>query len=177
MVRRRSTSCARHGRGAAADGLELVAIDGDEVIGHVLGAHGDLDGRDVVGIAPLAVTPPRHGQGIGNALMTEVLRRADDSGLPLVVLLGNPGYYGRFGFEPSGPLGITYRPVGPDNPHFMVRKLAAYDPVVPRRLHLLLGARPRLTAAQTGSPHPKVRVRDFRMPGSGRTRERLTVTQ
>jgi putative acetyltransferase len=59
--------------------------------------------------------------------MTELLRRVETAGRPLVVLLGNPAYYGRFGFEPSGPLGITYRPVGEDNPAFQVRRFAGYD--------------------------------------------------
>jgi putative acetyltransferase len=59
--------------------------------------------------------------------MTELLRRAEDLGWPLVVLLGSPAYYERFGFEPSGPLGIVYLPVGAGNPHFQVRKLTGYD--------------------------------------------------
>jgi len=120
--------------GAAPDGFELVAVDdavddvSGDVLGHVLAAWGDLDGRPVLGIAPLAVAPTHHHAGIGTALMTELLRRADAERLPLVVLLGAPAYYGRFGFGPSGPLGITYRPVGPDNPHFQVRRLSTYDP-------------------------------------------------
>jgi putative acetyltransferase len=115
--------------GAVPDGFELVAVDDESgaVLGHVLGAWGDLGGRPVLGIAPLAVAPASHGTGIGTALVTELLRRAEVEALPLVVLLGDPAYYGRFGFEPSGPLGITYRPVGADNPHFQVRRLSAYD--------------------------------------------------
>lgn len=114
--------------GAQADGLELVAIEDGEVLGHALGAHGDLGGRDVVAVAPLAVTPSRQRRGIGIALMTELVRRANAAGWPLVALLGSPAYYSRFGFEPSSPLGITYPPVGAGNPDFQVRKLSAYDP-------------------------------------------------
>jgi predicted N-acetyltransferase YhbS len=118
--------------GAVPDGFDLVAvedreIEDREIVGHVLGAWGDLDGRDVLGIAPLAVAPAHQGRGVGTALMTGLLGRAESAGLPLVVLLGAPAYYGRFGFEPSGPLGITYRPVGPDNPDFQVKRLSAYD--------------------------------------------------
>jgi putative acetyltransferase len=58
--------------------------------------------------------------------MTELLDRAQSVELPLVVLLGDPAYYGRFGFEPSGPLAISYG--GPDNPHFLVRRFPPYDP-------------------------------------------------
>jgi hypothetical protein len=43
-------------------------------------------------------------------------------------VFGDPDYYRRFGFEPSGPLNVVYRPVGVDNPHFQVRRLPAYDP-------------------------------------------------
>jgi putative acetyltransferase len=115
-------------RSAAADGLELVADDDGGVVGHVLGAHGALDGRDVVGIAPLAVTPSRQREGIGTELMSELLERADAAGLPLVVLLGSTEYYPRFGFEAAASLGITYQPVGAGDPHFQVRRLSSYDP-------------------------------------------------
>lgn len=60
--------------------------------------------------------------------MTELIARAQTARLPLLVLLGSPAYYGRFGFEPSGPLAITYLVVGPDHPDFMVRRLDCYDP-------------------------------------------------
>ncbi len=113
--------------GAAVHELELVAVVGGVVVGHVMAARGDIGGREAVGIAPLAVTPTHQGTGVGSALMTELLRRAETAGLPLVVLLGDPGYYGRFGFEASGPLGINYRPVGEGNPNFQVRRLAGYD--------------------------------------------------
>ncbi|HXC75976.1 MAG TPA: N-acetyltransferase [Candidatus Acidoferrum sp.] len=113
---------------ATGDGLELVAEDGDLVVGHVLGAHGDLGGREVVGVAPLAVAPSHQGRGVGSALMNELLGRADAAGYPLVVLLGSPGYYRRFGFEPSGPLNISYPRVAVDDPHFQVRRLSAFDP-------------------------------------------------
>jgi putative acetyltransferase len=114
--------------GVVPDGLELVAVEDGTVVGHVLAARGDLAGREVVGVAPLAVTPARQGVGVGTALMTELIGRADTSELPLLVLLGSPDYYERFGFEPSGPLGLTYPPAGPDSPYFQVRKLTSYDP-------------------------------------------------
>jgi putative acetyltransferase len=108
--------------------LELVAIEGGGVVGYVLAAYADLGGQVVVGVAPVAVKPSRQGGGLGSALMTELLRRAELAGLPLMALLGSPAYYGRFGFEPSGPLGITYRPIGESNPHFQVRRFASYVP-------------------------------------------------
>jgi putative acetyltransferase len=113
--------------GAGLDDLELVAMHDEDVVGHVLGARGDLGGRVVVAVAPLCVASSDQGRGIGSALMTELLSRAETQRWPLVALLGDPDYYGRFGFEPSGPLGIHYRPVGLDNPHFQVRRLGSFD--------------------------------------------------
>ena len=60
---------------------------------------------------------------------------------PLLVLLGDPAYYGRFGFEPAGPLGLSYLPVGADNPHFQARRLAGVHRWVPGSVRLLLGVR------------------------------------
>ena len=109
-------------------GLELVADDGAAVVGHVLTALGDLAGASLPAVAPLAVAPARQGAGIGSALMHELVARADREGYPALLLLGSDTYYGRFGFEAAGPLGITYAPVGPSSPHFQIRRLAAYDP-------------------------------------------------
>jgi putative acetyltransferase len=113
---------------AAVLGLDLVAIEDDQVVGHVLGAYGGLDERRIVGVAPLTVAPHRQGKGIGSGLMNRLLRQAEEIGEPLLVLLGLPGYYSRFGFEPAGPLGIDCPSVGSDNPHFLIRKLETYSP-------------------------------------------------
>ena len=112
--------------GAAVEFLELIGVADDAVIGHVLGARGDLGGQAVVGVAPLCVAATHRGQGVGTALMEELLRRADQRHWPLAVVLGDPRYYGRFGFEPSGPLDIVYPPADEHDPHFQVRRLSAF---------------------------------------------------
>jgi putative acetyltransferase len=139
LVREAFTSADRDGQeevdivartwssGAAID---LVAVDGDRVVGHVLGAVGSLGDCAPLGLAPLAVAPERQGQGIGSALVHEFVRRADEDGSPMVLLLGSPTYYGRFGFEPAGAFGIVYEPVGAGSPHFQVRQLSRFDPSV-----------------------------------------------
>ena len=101
--------------GASVDGGDLVAVDNGAVVGHVLAALGDLAGVAVPGIAPLAVRPDHQRQGVGVALMHAVLTAIEATGAPAVLLLGNPAYYGRFGFEPAEDYGISYSPVpGPD---------------------------------------------------------------
>jgi putative acetyltransferase len=110
------------------DGFELVAQREGLVVGHVLAALGSLDRRPVLGIAPLSVAPDYQRAGIGTALVDELLQRIDAASHPVAVLLGSPSYYERFGFEPAGPLGVTYLPAGAGNPSFMIRRFASYDP-------------------------------------------------
>ena len=110
--------------------LELVAHDGQNVVGHVMAAPGDLGGREVPGVAPLSVAPERQGEGIGTALMRAVIDHAAQRSWPLLLLLGDPAYYERFGFEAAWPLHITYAPAGRHSPNFMVRRLPRYDPVL-----------------------------------------------
>ena len=43
------------------------------------------------------------------------------------LLLGSPGYYQRFGFEPAAAYGVWYSQVGPGDPHFMLRRLSAFS--------------------------------------------------
>jgi putative acetyltransferase len=113
--------------GAAGDHLDIVATLDGVIAGHVLGSWGNLGGRHVIGVAPLSVSPRYQRIGVGRALISELIRRADE--LPLVVLLGDPGYYHRFGFEAAGPLHISYPPAGPDSPYFQVRRLSSYTPL------------------------------------------------
>lgn len=111
---------------AAVRGLDLVAVTDGRVIGHVLGARGNLGGREVVAVAPLAVVPAQQRRGVGTALMTQLVATADQS-WPLTVLLGDLPYYARFGFELAWPFDIIYGPPGRTREHFLVRRLRTYD--------------------------------------------------
>jgi len=108
--------------------IELVADEGGGVIGHLQAAPGRLDSNPapVAGVAPVCVGAQHQGRGVGSALMGALIDAATDQEWPLLVLLGDPAYYERFGFEPAGPLGLSYPPVGPTNPHFQARKLPGY---------------------------------------------------
>lgn len=110
--------------------LSLVATDpgGDEVVGYVLGTRGRIGSTAAVGLAPLAVRPQHHRVGIGAALMHAVLGAADALDEPFVALLGDVGYYRRFGFRPAA----DHRIDAPDpawGEHFQVRALSACRPV------------------------------------------------
>jgi putative acetyltransferase len=120
----RGTWTARRGRSL----LELVADEGGTVVGHLQAAPGSLDGAPapVAGVAPVCVGAAHQGRGVGSALMGALVGAAEERHWPLLVLLGDPAYYGRFGFEPAAPLGLSYPPVGAANPHFQTRKLPGY---------------------------------------------------
>jgi predicted N-acetyltransferase YhbS len=88
-------------RAAGALTLSLVAVDeGGEVIGHIAFSPVTIgDGtRDWFGLGPVSVAPGRQRHGIGQALVREGLARLAAAGAAGCVLLGDPGYYGRFGF-------------------------------------------------------------------------------
>ena len=108
--------------------LSLVAATpAGEVIGHVLGTRGHVGQDPVLALGPLAVRPDRQRHGAGSALMHAILGAADALGEPLVALLGDPGYYRRFGFELSTVYQIT--PPRPEwQPYFQVRVLSGYQP-------------------------------------------------
>lgn len=114
--------------------LALVAESEGETLGHVMLTYADLDGRRVLSLAPLAVKPGRQRDGVGIALTREALAKADEQSEPLVIVLGHPTYYPRFGFEPARAHGIE--PPNPQIPDevFMVVRLRAYDPVFRGRI-------------------------------------------
>jgi len=87
--------------------LSLVVEDEGNVIGYLAASPARIGTQEGWGlIGPLVVSPSRHRQGIGTALMAEALRR-----LRVIsrgaVLVGDPAYYGRFGFRAFPGLGVT----------------------------------------------------------------------
>lgn len=88
-------------RTAGALSLSLVAEEDGAIIGQVTFSPITIDGcaGPWFGLGPVSVTPARMHHGIGSALIREGLSRLGAKGAELCVLLGNPAYYGRFGFE------------------------------------------------------------------------------
>ena len=101
--------------------VSLVAVDGDEVVGHLAFSPVTIDGAKATGwygVGPLSVHPDRQRQGIGSALMKAGLQKIEAIGAAGCVLLGDPGYYRRFGFKVGG--GLVY----PDAPAEYFQALA-----------------------------------------------------
>jgi putative acetyltransferase len=109
--------------------LSMVAVDGDEVVGHVVCTRATIEGSPALGLGPLGVLPARKGTGVGSALMHAVLGAADALDETVVVLLGHPDYYPRFGFRPATEFGIV-PPVAEWAPAFQARPLATYRPSI-----------------------------------------------
>jgi predicted N-acetyltransferase YhbS len=80
--------------------VSLVAQEGEALVGHVAISPVTLSSgaSGWFGLGPISVTPSRQGQGIGAALMNAALAELRRLGGQGCVVLGDPAYYGRFGF-------------------------------------------------------------------------------
>jgi len=113
-------------RAEASPLVSLVAEVDRVVAAHILFtpvAIGDAPmGPKTMGLAPLAVHPDYQDQGLGSQLARAGLEACAAAGCEVVVTLGHPDYYQRFGFSLAVEQGISY--VGPEyDPFFMVKEL------------------------------------------------------
>ena len=83
--------------------VSLVAEDDGAIVGHVLCSAVSIDPPDsrwnALGLAPIAVLPENQRKGIGRRLIQEGLKKCKQAGYDVVVVLGDPAYYARFGFR------------------------------------------------------------------------------
>ena len=81
--------------------LSLVAENGGQIVGHIAFSPVTIsDGSgNWYGLGPVSVTPELHGQGIGFRLVQRGIADMRALGAKGIVLLGDPKYYGRFGFR------------------------------------------------------------------------------
>ena len=124
-------------RAAGALALSLVAVEGEQILGHVAFSPVTIDGaeRGWFGLGPVSVRPGRQRSGIGSDLIREGLRRLREMGAGGCVLLGDPAYYGRFGFANDPALVLEGVPpdyfmrlgFGAELPAGTVRYHAAFD--------------------------------------------------
>ena len=83
--------------------LSIVAEDNGRVVGHILFSRIHIDTRTgpipALSLAPLAVLPAFQNRGIGSALVRQGLEECRRLGHAIVIVLGHPDYYPRFGFS------------------------------------------------------------------------------
>lgn len=105
----RLVNALRHD-GAYNPELSLVAVYGGRIIGHILFPPvtivSDTADTAALALAPLAVHQDFQGRGIGTALIEVGLRECQRLGHRIVVVVGHPAYYPRFGFTPARDHGI-----------------------------------------------------------------------
>jgi putative acetyltransferase len=119
LVDRLRTSCK--------DYLAFVATENGFVIGHILFTPVSVDDchKPGMGLAPMAVLPSHQGRGVGSQLVRHGLEFLRKARCPFVIVLGHPGYYPRFGFEPASKYQLVSQWEGVPDEAFMV---AAFDP-------------------------------------------------
>lgn len=92
--------------------LGIVATDDEGgVVGYAAFSPVDVAGEDRqwVGLAPLAVEESLRRQGLAEKLVYEGLDALNEFSYAAVVVLGDPAYYGRFGFKPAAQYGLQCR--------------------------------------------------------------------
>lgn len=97
-------------REKVASYISLVATSGNDVVGHIFFSPVTIETAEdtftATGLAPLAVLPTYQNQGIGSLLVREGLAECRRLGNDIVVVLGHPNYYPRFGFAPASSKGL-----------------------------------------------------------------------
>jgi putative acetyltransferase len=80
--------------------ISLVAEEDGKIVGHVLFSGVSVD--DVskpLALAPVAVVPGRQSEGVGSAMIKAGIKTCAAEGFDAIFVLGEPGYYSRFGFS------------------------------------------------------------------------------
>lgn len=87
--------------------VSLVAVGEKQILGHAAFSPVRTESTaDGVGLGPVAVLPEYRWRGIGAVLIRRGLEHCEQRGLGFVVVLGDPQYYQRFGFQPASRFGL-----------------------------------------------------------------------
>jgi putative acetyltransferase len=98
--------------------LSLVAVQADQIVGHIVFSpvtvESEYSSFEAITLAAMAVLPAYQRKGIGSQLVRVGLEECHRLGHEIVVVLGHPDYYPRFGFVPGKPKGIDCEFEAPD---------------------------------------------------------------
>lgn len=108
--------------------ISLVAVAESGVVGHIVFSPVTVEATGppiaALGLGPMAVLPGCQRRGIGSRLVRAGLDECARRDTEVVVVLGHPQYYPRFGFVPAGTLGLRSEYDVPDDT-FMAMELIA----------------------------------------------------
>jgi putative acetyltransferase len=96
-------------RAGGKSAVSLVAVDAGQVVGHIIFSPVTFDPPVAVtgfGLAPMAVLADHWKHGVGRRLVQNGLAECHARGACLVVVVGEPDYYRRFGFESASRHGL-----------------------------------------------------------------------
>ena len=106
-------------RANASPYISLVAVDDEQVVGHICFSPVTIESEEgvftAIGLAPMAVLPEHQNRGIGTQLVREGLKECPRVGHELVVVLGHSKFYPRFGFAPASSKGLRSEYDVPDD--------------------------------------------------------------
>lgn len=106
--------------------LSLVAINDGRVVGHILFSSISIETQQndasALALAPMAVRPEFQNRGIGSKLVRHGLKECQRLGYKVVVVVGHPAYYPRFGFSPARAKGLE-APFQVSDEAFLVHEL------------------------------------------------------
>ncbi|WHI46915.1 GNAT family N-acetyltransferase [Microbulbifer sp. JMSA004] len=79
---------------------QVAELDG-EILGHLAISPVNIsdDSTSWYGLGPISVLPAHQGEGVGSKLVEKALADLKEQGAAGCVVLGDPNYYGRFGFK------------------------------------------------------------------------------
>lgn len=109
--------------------FEVIALINSEIVGHGLLSPIIIEQKEssliedaVMALAPLAVKKEYQGKGIGRAIIEELENRAKTAGYQGLSILGDPGYYQRFGYFPAKIKQIE-APFEIESNYFLIKEL------------------------------------------------------
>jgi len=100
--------------------LSLVAIIDGHIAGHIMYSPIAVGGVIGAALGPMAVLPEHQRQGIGGRLVEAGTKRLSTTGVPVIVVLGHPAFYPRFGFKPASRFEVSCEWPVPDEVFMML---------------------------------------------------------
>jgi putative acetyltransferase len=110
-------------RDAGDSVLSLVAVEHKTIIGHAMFSRLQAP-FPALALAPVAVLPDRQRMGVGSRLIREGIACSEAAGWLGIFVLGDPAFYGRFGFDAGKASGFTSPYAGP---HWMALSLGSSE--------------------------------------------------
>ena len=94
----------------------------NKVVGFIMFTKAYIGNNLVLALAPLAVLPSFQNQKIGTYLINAGHKKAKEMNFTHSIVLGNPQYYSRIGYQKASSLNIKC-PFNVDEKYFMVKTL------------------------------------------------------